>query len=642
MKLPFHDKKFTFLLVAATVAITIEIFSIITSSGHGHGHGHGHSHDNQPLYVPLIYGIFILFTGYEVLWNGIKALFKFKFGTISLLMLIAVIAAFYLGEYLEATVVITLYALGEKLEDIGIENSKSALGTLVRNTPQTAFVKSQNKDIPIEEIEIGNVIQVKPYDQIPLDGIVEDGETSVDESTITGESMPVSKGKGEPVFAGTFNKSGCIEIKTTKKHEDSTISKIIELTYNSQSNQSNSQKFIERFAAIYTPLVIVAAILLIVIPVFILGLDFNHWLGHATFLLVASCPCAFVISIPVAIYAAIGNASSKGALIKGGRAIEFLANIKAIGLDKTRTITYGKPIVSDIIPLNGTERSELLGCGAGTELFSEHPLAQAIVDAARKEGFEPHEIKSFESIAGNGAKAKCIVCNNETVLVGKLDFIKQYHSVTKEIEDIVARLSAEGKTSVIVCCEHEIKGIIGLTDEIKPDSAKAIKDLQDQGIETILISGDNQQAALHVASQVGIKEMYGNLLPAEKAEKIQELEQRYKNVAMVGDGINDAPALAVSTVGIAMAATGSDTAIEVADVALMNDKLSLIPFLVKLSKKTTQTIKWNTFGAIAIKIILFLALVFFGYSNIVLAIIADVGVTLIVILISLRLMNVKI
>ena len=638
MKLPFHDKKFTFLLIAAIVAIVLEIFSIISGS---HSHGHSHGHDAQPLYVPIFYGIFILFTGYEILWNGIKALFKFKFGTISLLMLIAVIAAFYLGEYLEAAVVITLYALGEKLEDIGIKNSMSALGTLVSNTPKTAFVKSLNKSIPIEEVEIGNVIQVKPYDQIPLDGIVEEGETSVDESTITGESIPVSKEKGEPVFAGTFNKSGFIEIKTTKRHEDSTISKIIELTYNTQNNQSNSQKFIERFAQIYTPTVIVAAILFVVIPVFILHQDFDHWLGHAIFLLVTACPCAFVISIPVAIYAAIGNASSKGALIKGGKAIELIANIKAIGLDKTRTITYGKPIVSDIIPLNGNERSELLGCGAGTELFSEHPLAQAIVDAARKEGFEPHEIKSFESVVGNGAKAKCIVCNNETVLVGKLDFIKQHHSVSKEIEDTVACLSAEGKTSVIVCCEHEIKGIIGLTDEIKPDSTKAIKNIQDQGIETIIISGDSQQAALHVAYQVGIKEVYGGLLPAEKADKILELEQRYKNVAMVGDGINDAPALAVSTVGIAMAAAGSDTAIEVADVALMNDKLSLIPFLVRLSKKTTKTIKWNTFGAIAIKIILFLALVFFGYNNIALAIFADVGVTLIVILISLRLMNVK-
>jgi Cd2+/Zn2+-exporting ATPase len=347
-----------------------------------------------------------------------------------------------------------------------------------------------------------------------------------------------------------------------------------------------------------------------------------------------------VISTPVAIYAAIGNASSKGALIKGGKYLELMAEIKAIGLDKTRTITYGKPVVSDAIPLNDSDREELLACSAGTESFSEHPLAQAIVDASKKEGFEPHESKSFESIVGKGAKSKCLVCNNETVLVGKIDFIKQYHPITKEVDEIVARLSAEGKTSVIVSCKEQIKGIIGLTDEIKPDSMQAIEELQGMGIATIMITGDNQQAAQYVASQVNIKEVYGSLLPEEKANRIKELEHQYKNVAMVGDGVNDAPALAASTVGIAMGAAGSDTAIEIADIALMNDKLSLIPFLIRLAEKTVQTIKWNTLGAIAVKII-FILLACFGYGNLVLAITADVGVTLIVILISLRLMNVK-
>jgi Cd2+/Zn2+-exporting ATPase len=627
MKLPLGEKKFLYLLAAVIIAVTLEILSLTGIE--------------IPLpYAPFIYGLFILGAGYEVLWNGLKALGKLNFRSINLLMLIAVVAAFYLKEYPEAAVVIVLYVLGEKLEDIGIENSMSALDKLVSNAPKTAFVKAVNKAVPIEEVQVGTIIQVKPHDQIPLDGIVEAGETSVDESSITGESIPAFKMKGDSVYAGTFNKNGFLEIKTTKEHKDTTFAKIIELTYQSQNNQSDSQKFIERFAEIYTPVIIISALLLVIVPVFILGQEFHHWLNQAITLLVISCPCALVISTPVAVYAAIGNASSKGALIKGGKFLELMAGIKAIGLDKTRTITYGKPVVSDIIPLNGNERSELLGCGSGTELFSEHPLAQAIVDASKKEGFEPHQIKSFESVVGKGAKAQCLVCNNETVLVGKIDFIKQYHPVGKEIEDIVARLSSQGKTSVIVCCENEIKGIIGLTDEIKPDSAQAIEALHAQGIETIMITGDNQQSAQYIASQVNIQTVYGGMLPEGKAEIIKKLEQQYKYVSMVGDGVNDAPALAASTVGIAMGAAGSDTAIEIADIALMNDKLSLIPFLVRLARKTVKTIQWNTFGAIAIKII-FILLAVAGYGNLVLAITADVGVTLVVVLISLRLMNVK-
>ncbi len=625
MKLPFEDKKFIILLAIVVVVIALEIMSII---------------DISIPYAPFIFGAFILATGYKVLWNGIQSLFKLKFGSINLLMLIAVCAAFYLEKYSEAAVVIVLYVLGEKLEDIGIENSMSALNNLVSNSPKTALVKATGQNTLIEEIGIGTIIQVKPHDQIPLDGIVVNGESSVDESPITGESIPMDKNKGDAVFAGTLNKKGFLEIQTTKTSKDTTFAKIIELTYESQSNRSNSQSFIEKFAEVYTPVIIILAILLFVIPVFVMGKDLNQWLLQAVTLLVISCPCALVISTPVAIYAAIGNASSKGALIKGGKYLEALAEIKAIGLDKTRTITYGSPVVSDVVTLNGASREELLACSAGTEIFSEHPLAQAIVDASRKEGFEPHESHAFESIAGNGAKSKCLVCNNESVFVGKPDFIKQYQSIPEEVESIIEKLSSEGKTSVIVSCENEIKGVIGLSDEIKPDSTQTVKEMQAEGIEVVMLTGDNTTVAKHIASSVGIQSIYSELLPQEKALKIQELLARYKSVAMVGDGVNDAPALASSTVGIAMGATGSDTAIEVADIALMNDKLSLIPFLIRLGKKTVKTIKWNTIGAISIKVI-FILLAFFGFSNLVFAIAADVGVTLIVILISLRLMNAK-
>lgn len=627
MKLPFNDKKFLFLLFAIAIVVALEVLSIIGI--------------NIPMpYAPFIFAAFILGIGYKVLWNGVKAIFKLQFSNINLLMLIAVIGAFYLKEFPEAAVLVVLYVLGERLEDIGIENSKSALDELVSKAPKTAFVKSQNSTIPIDKIAVGTIIQVKPGEMIPLDGKIISGETSVDEAAITGEPIPKDKHIGDNLFAGTLNKNGFIEMKTTKLSMDTTFSKIVRLTFEAAANKSETQKFIQQFAKYYTPVMLALSVLLFIIPVFVLHLNFNHWLQQAITLLVIACPCALVISTPVAIYAAIGNASAKGALIKGGKYLEALANIKAIALDKTRTITYGNPIVSDVIPLNGTSREELLACTAGAEIFSEHPLAQAIVDSSRKEGFEPHKAKAFQSVMGKGATAKCLVCEDETIYVGKLDFIKEHQHTDSEAEKIVAELSAQGKTSVVVSFGNGVAGIIGLMDEIKPDSSAALKVLEILNIEPIMLTGDNEKAALYVAEQVGIKKIFGNMLPENKAEKIKELLQQYGKVAMVGDGINDAPALAQSTVGIAMGAAGSDTAIETANIALMNDKLSLIPFLISLSKKTLQRIKFNTIGAIAVKLI-FITLAFIGYSNLVFAIAADVGVTLIVILTSLRLMNFK-
>lgn len=625
MKLPINDKKFIFLLLAIAIVIALEVLSIIGI--------------NIPMpYAPFIFAIFILGIGYEVMWSGVKAIFKLQFSNINLLMLIAVIGAFYLKEFPEGAVLVVLYVLGERLEDIGIENSKSALDELVSKAPKTAFVKSLNENVLIDKIAIGTIIQVKPGEMIPLDGKIISGETMVDEAAITGEPIAKDKRTGDNLFAGTLNKNGFIEMETTKLSVDTTFSKIIRLTFEATANKSETQKFIQQFAKYYTPVMLALSILLFVVPVFVLNLDFNHWLQQAITLLVIACPCALVISTPVAIYAAIGNASAKGALVKGGKYIEALANIKAIALDKTRTITFGNPIVSDIFPLNGTSREELLACTAGAEIFSEHPLAQAIVDASRKEGFEPHKTEAFKSVMGKGATAKCLICEDEKIYVGKLDFIQETQTIDNEAVKIVEQLAAQGKTSVVVSFGNGVAGIIGLMDEIKPDSAAALKEIDALNIEPVMLTGDSEKAANYVAQQVGIKKIFGNMLPENKAEKIKELLQQYKFVAMVGDGINDAPALAQSTVGIAMGAAGSDTAIETANIALMNDKLSLIPFLIRLSQKTLRRIKFNTIGAIAVKLI-FITLAFIGYSNLVFAIAADVGVTLIVILTSLNLMK---
>lgn len=625
MKLPLNDKKFLFLLFAIIIVVAQEVLSIIGF------------HIPMP-YAPFVFATFIFGIAYNVLWSGVKSIFNLRFSSINLLMTIAVIGAFYLGEYPEAAVVIVLYVLGERLEDIGIENSKSALDKLVKKAPRTAFVKALSENIPIDKIAIGTIIQIKAGEMIPLDGIIVSGETTVDEAPITGEPIPKDKHPGDNLFAGTLNKNGFIEIETTKLSADTTFSKIIRLTFEASANKSETQKFIQRFSTYYTPAIIVMAILVFIIPVFVLELDFNHWLQQAITLLVIACPCALVISTPVAIYAAIGNASEKGALVKGGKYLEALASIKAIALDKTRTITYGKPIVSDVFPLNGTSREELLACTAGAEIFSEHPLAQAIVETSRKEGFEPHKTEAYKSIIGKGATAKCLVCEDETIYVGKLDFIKEHQPTDKEAEHIVAKLSEQGKTSVVVSFGNGIGGIVGLMDEIKPDSVAALKEIDKMNIVSVMLTGDSEKAANYVAQQVGIKKVFGNLLPENKAEKIQTLLHQYQFVAMVGDGINDAPALARSTVGIAMGAAGSDTAIETANIALMSDRLSLIPFLIRLSQKTLRRIKFNTIGAIVVKLV-FIVLALIGYSNLVLAIGADVGVTLLVIMTSLSLMK---
>lgn len=625
MNLPINDKKFLSLLLAIAMVLILEILSLIGV------------HIPMP-YEPFVFIAFIVGIGHGVLINGLKALFKLQFSSINLLMTIAVVAAFYLREYPEAAVVIVLYVLGERLEDIGLENSKSALDELVSKAPKTAFVKSENKAVVLNKIAIGTIIQVKPGEMIPLDGKIISGETTVDEAAITGEPIPKDKHPGDTLFAGTLNKNSFIEMETTKLSVDTTFAKIIRLTFEATASKSETQKFIQRFSKFYTPTIIAMAVLLFAIPVFVFQLDFDLWLKQAITLLVIACPCALVISTPVAIYAAIGNASAKGALVKGGKYIEAMAQIKAVALDKTRTITYGQPIVSDIYPLKDTGIEKLLACTAGTELFSEHPLAQAIVTASRAQGFEPHKAEAYKSIMGKGATAKCLVCEDESIFVGKLDFIRESQEITQEAEKIVEQLASEGKTSVVVSFGKGVAGIIGLTDEIKPDSSMAIKQLQAQNIELIMLTGDNQKTALYVAEELGIKKVFGGLLPEDKSAKIKDLLQKYGSVAMVGDGINDAPALALSTVGIAMGAAGSDTAIETANIALMNDKLSLLPFLIRLSRKTLTRIKINTIGAISVKIV-FILLAFLGYSNLVLAIAADVGVTLVVILLSLNLMK---
>lgn len=629
----WSDPKFLWLIFSVALVAVFEGLSLL---------GEGYKL-RRNIALPF-FAVIILAVGWKTLWNGLKALAKLNFKSINLLMTIAVAGAFYLGEYEEAAVVIVLFSLGERLEKFGIASSKSALQALVDQTPKTATIKGNQRvserQLRLEEIVIGDILIIRPSDMIAMDAEVVAGASSVDESTITGEPLPKDKHAGDLVFAGTLNMQGYLEARVIKLAADSTLSKIITTTFAATKTKAETQKFIETFAGYYTPAIIIIATLLVLIPTLFFGQPFNPWFEQAITILVIACPCALVISTPISIYAAIGSASERGALIKGGKYIEAIGQIKAIAMDKTRTLTYGKPKVTDVIPFGNTSREHLLACAAGIETYSEHPLAQAIVNAANAEKIQIHGVENFQAVMGKGAKADCVVCYDKHHCIGKLPFITEEHAVQDEVVAKVGELQLAGKTSIVISNHGGVEGIIALTDEIKTESRAVVAELKDLGVVTVMLTGDNYAPAESVAREVGITEVKAEMLPEQKGDAIRQLLEKYGPTAMVGDGVNDAPALALSSVGIAMGAAGSDTAIEAASIAILNDRLELIPYLIRLGRKTISTIRINTAAAVLTKIV-FIVLAILGMSSLALAIFADVGVTVLVILNSLRLLNFK-
>ncbi|MCL5071369.1 MAG: cation-translocating P-type ATPase, partial [Actinobacteria bacterium] len=501
--------------------------------------------------------------------------------------------------------------------------------------------KGRNDNIPIEDINIEEILIIKPGDIIPMDGIVSYGNSIVDESTITGEPIPKSKFINSPVYAGTQNGNGYLEIKVTKKAKDNTLSKIIELTYKAAEKKTSSQKFIEKFAKFYSPIVLGIAILLVIVPVFVFKQSFNYWFTQSLTLLIISCPCALVISTPVTIFSAIGNATRNGVLIKGGKYLEEMGRIKAIALDKTKTLTKGEPVVSDIITFNGFSRKDVLACAAGLESFSEHPIAKSILNKANQEGVDIHKYSYFKSITGKGITGTCTICGCKEFL-GNLSFITEQVNikVDKEIADRINQFEKQGKTAILMSENHAVTGIITITDEIRKESKQLIKSIKNLEIMPVILTGDNKASAEFIANNLGIEKVKAGLLPQDKVEEIDDLKKEYNYVAMLGDGVNDAPALATASVGISMGAVGSDVAIENSDIALMNDNLLNIPFIIRLGKKSNNVIRFNIFGAIIIKFI-FMVLALVGLSNLSLAIVADVGLTIFVVINGLRLFRFK-
>lgn len=558
------------------------------------------------------------------------------------LMTVAILGAAIIGKWGEGAMVVILFAISEALERYSMDKARQSIESLTDIAPKEALIRRGNEEmiVHVEDIRVGDIMIVKPGQKLAMDGVVVKGTSTLNQAAITGESVPVAKTIDDEVFAGTLNEEGLLEIKVTKRVEDTTLSKIIHLVEEAQAEKAPSQAFVDKFAKYYTPAIIVLALLIVIVPPLLFDGDWSKWIYQGLAVLVVGCPCALVVSTPVSIVTAIGNAAKNGVLIKGGIHLEEAGALKVIAFDKTGTLTKGVPAVTDVVTYNGNENG-LLTITAAIEKGSQHPLASAIMRKAEENGlnFNGVTVEDFQSITGKGVKARV---DNEMYYVGSPNLFEELHqTIETSIKDKITRMQTEGKTVMVLGTNKEILSLIAVADEIRASSKEVIQKLHQMGIEkTIMLTGDNLRTAEAIGKKVGVSDIKADLLPEDKLTFIKELLAKYQSVAMVGDGVNDAPALAASTVGVAMGGAGTDTALETADIALMSDDLSKLPYTIKLSRKALATIKQNITFSLAIKAVALL-LVIPGWLTLWIAIFADMGATLIVTLNSLRLLKVK-
>ena len=639
---------------------------------HGHDHGHGDGEllaegkpliSNRPIQIILSSGILFalghvfewlsfsptvvtvtymvgaIIAGYEIAILAYNSLVKRHTIGPAMLVCIACIASFIIGHPEEGAAVTFLYYIAEFLEDLAEHRAKRSIKSLVEIAPDTARVKLGDKEEikKVDEVEIGDIVIVKPGDKIPLDGEVISGSSSINQASITGESVPVLKEVGDNVFSGTVNEDGYLEIKVTTAAKDSVISKIVTLVKRSQLNRSETETLVERVAKYYTPVMMVCAICVALIPPLFFGQNLTDWIYKALSLLVISCPCAFLISTPVGMVSAITSATRNGVIIKGSTYVEEMRNLKAVIFDKTGTLTEGKLKLSEVKVLDENySDDEIVKIAASLEYQSSHPIARAIVDYADENDIIFDDIYDFRNVPGKGIVANIgdeqYYAANESLIEGSSFDISR---------DEINKYSSEGKTLVFVGNSQRVLGMITVSDKIRDNASEVISDLKDQGVKTIMLTGDNKLAAKSVASEIGIDYVYSNLMPEDKLNILDTIRNKFGDVAMVGDGINDAPALARSNIGIAMGAAGSDVAIETADIALMQDDISKLPYLFALSHKTMSIIKQNISIAIAVKL-LCVVLAIMGIITLIMSVgFGDLGLTILVILNSFRIGMVK-
>lgn len=581
--------------------------------------------------------------GYRLFTTGLKNLIRLQFD-MRTLMTIAVIGAAFIGEWGEGATVVILFAISEALETYSMDKARQSIRSLMDIAPREALIRRGNKEmmVEVEDIQLGDIMIVKPGQKIAMDGIVVKGLSSVNQAAITGESVPVAKTAEDEVFAGTLNEEGLLEVKVTKHVDDTTIAKIIHLVEEAQAERAPSQAFVDKFAKYYTPLIMLIALGVAVVPPLFFGADWDTWIYQGLAALVVGCPCALVISTPVAIVTAIGNAAKNGVLIKGGIHLEEMGAIKAIAFDKTGTLTKGIPMVTDYLPQSNANSNELLSIVAALEKGSQHPLASAIMKKAEEENapYQDISIEDFSSIMGKGIKG---IFQNRMYYVGSPNLFEELltNGIPAELKATIAHLQKQGKTVMVAGTSKEVLGLIAVADVLRENSKNVIENLHSMGIQkTIMLTGDNEGTANAIGEQVSVSDIKAELLPQDKLTFIKDLRNKYDRVAMVGDGVNDAPALAASTIGIAMGGAGTDTALETADIALMADDLGKLPFTVKLSRKALSIIKQNITFSLGIKLVALL-LVIPGWLTLWIAIFADMGATLIVTLNGLRLLRIK-
>lgn len=589
-----------------------------------------------------LYVVAIIIGGFSLFKEGISNLLKLDF-TMESLMTIAIIGASIIGEWAEGSIVVILFALSEVLERYSMDKARQSIRSLMDIAPKEALIRRNNVEqmIAVSDIQIGDIMIIKPGQKIAMDGVVIKGYSAINQSAITGESIPVEKKVDDEVFAGTLNEEGLLEVKVTKHVEDTTISKIIHLVEEAQGERAPAQAFVDKFAKYYTPIIMLIALLVAVVPPLFFGGDWDTWVYQGLSLLVVGCPCSLVISTPVSIVSAIGNSAKNGVLVKGGIYLEEIGGLQAIAFDKTGTLTKGKPVVTDFIPYSQhMDEQKSLSIITALETLSQHPLASAIISKAMIDNvdYKSIEIDNFSSITGKGVKGDV---DGITYYIGSSKLFESSLEKSQSISQTYQSLQKQGKTAMLFGTESNILAIIAVADEVRESSKEVIAQLHKLGIaHTIMLTGDNNDTAQFIGKEIGVSDIKAELMPEDKLTYIKELKQTYGKVAMIGDGVNDAPALAASTVGIAMGGAGTDTALETADVALMGDDLKKLPFIVNLSRKTLKIIKQNITFSLGIKL-LALLLVLPGWLTLWIAIVADMGATLLVTLNGLRLMKVK-
>lgn len=591
-----------------------------------------------PLAARLVYLAGIAAAGWYILPKAWYAARKLR-PDMNLLMTIAVAGAIAIGEWFEAATVYFLFALSLLLEAWSVGRARRAVEALMDLAPPTVRLITgggEEREVPASAVAPGARFIVRPGERIALDGRVVAGSSSVNQAPITGESRPVLKEPGSEVFAGTINGDGAIEIESTKLASDTTLAHIIRLVAEAQSRRAPSEQWVERFARVYTPSVILLAAAVLLVPPLLAGAPWSVWIYRALVLLVISCPCALVISTPVSIVAALTAAARHGVLVKGGVFIEVPARLKAMAFDKTGTLTEGKPSVVAVAALNGHTEDELLQRAASLESRSEHPLGQAVVHYARERGVPLMPVDDFQAVQGRGATGRL---NGRTYWLGSHRYLEERGQETPEIHQRLVEMSHGGRSVVVVGNDQHVCGMLALADTLRPEAPSALKALREAGIgHLVMLTGDNHATAAEIAAQAGVDEFHAELLPAGKVEAVERLVQTYGAVGMVGDGVNDAPAMARATAGIAMGAVGSDAAVEAADIALMSDDLSNLAWLVRHSRRTLAIIRQNIAASIAVKAV-FVALTFAGYASLWAAIAADMGISLLVIFNALRLLS---